>query len=246
LLKKIRKIFKELGHLTPMALVMLFLPILGFLTLIALLVPVGDWLRSNWEIGTLIYFVAVVLLCGLSLIPTNVIGVLGGWAFGFSLGLFVLISAVVSAATLSFFINKRISGRKLPNAASKYVKVDAIYRELMRNDLRRTTFIIFLLRLSVVMPFAFTNFLLASARVPLGAYVIGTFAGMLPRSATVAFAGAGLAQLDPNNEGDVIALAVGLVATLVSIFVISRYARRALRELAEQRTEKDQIAAANV
>ncbi len=222
-----------------MALVMLFLPILGTLVLITFLVPVGDWLRNNWEIGTLVYFAAVVVLCGFSLIPTNVIGVLGGWAFGFGLGLFVLISAVVSAATLSFFINRRISGRKLPNAVSKYVKVDAIYRELMRNDLRRTTFIIFLLRLSVVMPFAFTNFLLASARVPLGAYVVGTLVGMLPRSATVAFAGAGLAELDPNNEGDIIALAVGLTATLVSIYVISRYARLALRRLAEQSSENE-------
>lgn len=222
-----------------MALVMLFLPILGTLALIAFLVPVGDWLRGNWEIGTLVYFAAVVLLCGLSLIPTNVIGVLGGWSFGFGLGLFILISAVVSAATLSFFINRRISGRKLPNAVSNYVKVDAIYRELMRNDLRRTTFIIFLLRLSVVMPFAFTNFLLASARVPLGAYIVGTLVGMLPRSATVAFAGAGLAELDPNNEGDIIALAVGLTATLVSIYVISRYARLALIRLAEQRGENE-------
>ncbi len=224
-----------------MALVMLFLPILGTLALITFLVPVGDWLRSNWEIGTLVYFAAVVILCGFSLIPTNVIGVLGGWSFGFGLGLFILILAVVSAATLSFVINKRISGRKLPNAVSKYVKVDAIYRELMRNDLRRTTFIIFLLRLSVVMPFAFTNFLLASARVPLGAYVIGTFAGMLPRSATVVFAGAGLSQLDPNNTGDVVALVVGLIATLLSIYFISRFARQALRRLAEQSAENDRI-----
>lgn len=227
-----------------MALVMLFLPMLGIVVLFAFLVPVGDWLRGNWEVGTIIYFLAVVLLCGLSLIPTNVIGLLGGWAFGFGLGLLILIAAVVSAATLSYFVNRRISGRILPNVASKYVKADAIYRELMRNDIRRTTLIVFLLRVSVLMPFAFTNFLLASARVPLGSYIIGTFLGMLPRSATVVFAGAGLATLDPNETGDLTALALGLAATVASIFVISRVAGQALKKLANDEISDKQVVSA--
>ena len=67
------------------------------------------------------------------------------------------------------------------------------------------------------MPFAFTNFLLASARVPLSSYIIGTFGGMLPRSATMVFAGVGLSALDTDNPSDLIAIVVGIVATIVSI-----------------------------
>jgi uncharacterized membrane protein YdjX (TVP38/TMEM64 family) len=117
---------------------------------------------------------------------------------------------------------------------SRHVKTEAIYRALLREDYWRTTFIIFLLRVSVIMPFAFTNFLLASARVPLGSYILGTFAGMLPRSAAMVFAGAGLSALEPQNSRDLVALSLGIVATLVSIIVIARLSRNALLRIADE------------
>lgn len=232
MLKKAAKIIRELGHLTPMALVMLFLPMAGSLVLIFFLAPIGDWLRDNREIGTLIYFISVVLVCGFSLVPTNVIGLVGGWSFGFPVGLAILMAAIVGAAVLSFLIQSRISGRKLPDVVSRHAKADAIYRALLREDYWRTTFIIFLLRVSVIMPFVFTNFLLASARLPLGAYIIGTFAGMLPRSAAMVFAGAGLSVLDPQNSRDMVAISLGIVATMVSVVVLARLSRRALEKIA--------------
>lgn len=239
MIKRLKTIITELGRLTPMALVMIFLPMFGSLTLIAFLNPVGDWLRENWTLGTMVYFFATAILCGLSLIPTNVIGLVGGWAFGFWLGLLLLISAVVAAAVISFLIHKRISGRRLPNAASRHIKVDAVYQALMKEDYWRTTFIIFLLRVSVIMPFAFTNFLLASARVRLSSYVIGTFAGMLPRSAAMAFAGAGLSQLDPQSSRDIIALFIGLAATIGVIVLVARFSRAALKRMTNNEPEAE-------
>ncbi len=237
--KRIKKTIKELGHLTPMALVMIFLPMIGSLVLIIFLNPIGEWFRSNWEIGTLVYLISTALLCGLSLVPTNVIGLVGGWAFGFWIGLAVLMTAIVAASTISFLIHSRISGRRLPDFASKHIKIDAVYRALMREDYWRTTFIIFLLRISVIMPFAFTNFLLASARVPIGSYILGSFAGMLPRSAAMVLAGAGLAQLDPQSSRDIIALFMGIAATILSIVVIARLSRKALSRITEN--ERDAV-----
>jgi uncharacterized membrane protein YdjX (TVP38/TMEM64 family) len=239
MIKKAAKVIKELGHLTPMALIMLFLPMLGTLALLVFLQPIGDWLRENWEIGTLAFFTATVLLCGLSLLPTNVIGLVAGWSFGFWLGLLILIGAIVGAAVLSFFIHSRISGRKLPETFSKHIKVDAIYQTLLREDYWRTTFIIFLLRVSVIMPFAFTNFLLASARVPLSSYIVGTIGGMLPRSAAMVFAGAGLSALDPQNSRDMVAITIGIVATLATIIIIARLSRNALVKIAEEESRRE-------
>jgi uncharacterized membrane protein YdjX (TVP38/TMEM64 family) len=232
---KIRNIIQELGRLTPMALVMVLLPMAGTFTLIAFLDPIGEWLRSNWEIGTIVYFAVTVIVCGLALIPTNVIGLVGGWAFGFWLGLAILMAAILGASLLSFFIHSKFSGRRLPNAVSRHVKVDAIYRALMREDYWRTTFIIFLLRVSFT-PFAFTNFLLASARVSIGPFVLGTFMGMLPRSAAMVLAGAGLAQLDPQSSRDIVALFMGLAATVCAIVVVARFSRSALARIAENET----------
>jgi uncharacterized membrane protein YdjX (TVP38/TMEM64 family) len=229
--RKIYDYIRELGNLTPIAFVTTFLPMLGSTILLIIGIPLGYWLRENWEIGTLLYFLGVLIFCGLALLPTNVIGVIGGWAFSFDLGITILITGVVGAALISFLIHRRIVGEKLPQVFEKHPKAQAVYEALLEQNLWRTTLIIFLLRISVIMPFALTNFLMASARVPLGSYIAGTFFGMLPRSSAVVFVGAGLSELNFDNPQSLWLLIFGIVATIVSVIVISNISRHALERL---------------
>jgi len=232
---KIIGYFKELGKLTPIAFLTTILPMIGGWTLaLFFAIPLGHWLRENWEIGVVLYFLGVLFFCGLSLLPTNVIGIVAGWAFGFELGLTVLIQAVVSASTMAFFIHSRIVGDKLPHVFEHHPKAKIIYEALVEQNFWRTTLIIFLLRLSPAMPFALTNFLMASARVPLKAFIIGTFCGMLPRSATVVLVGAGLSELTLNESQETWLIVFGIVVTIVSIIFISIVARRALDRLVRE------------
>ncbi len=222
---------KELGHLTPLALVSTFLPIVGSSLLIVFIVPIGHWLRDNWQVGIGVFLLGMLFFCGLALLPTNVIGLVAGWSFGLELGILVLITGVVGAASVSFAIYSRISGDKLPQALAKYPRSSAIYRALMTEDVRRTTLIVTLLRLSVVTPFAFTNFLLAASRVPFWAFAIGTTIGMLPRSAAMAFIGSGLAELDLTNARDTYLFALGAVASVIAMIAIAVISRRALMRM---------------
>ncbi|MBX3291641.1 MAG: VTT domain-containing protein [Acidobacteria bacterium] len=224
----IRKHIAELGRLTPLGIVSMLLPIVGSALLIGFIVPIGQWMRANWESGVFVFLGSVLFFCGFALLATNVIGVVSGWAFGFQLGLLVLISGIVGAAVISFFLNKRITGEKLQEALQNHPRSRAIYNALLREDLRKTTLIIFLVRVSVVMPFAFTNFVLAAGRVPLGSYVIGTTAGMLPRAAATSYVGAGMYDLDLSNARDTTIFIIGLAATIISVFVIGYISRRAL------------------
>lgn len=224
----IRKHIAELGRLTPLGIVSMLLPIVGSALLIGFIVPIGQWMRANWESGVFVFLGSVLFFCGFALLATNVIGVVSGWAFGFQLGLLVLISGIVGAAVISFFLNKRITGEKLQEALQNHPRSRAIYKALLREDLRKTTLIIFLVRVSVVMPFAFTNFVLAAGRVPLGSYVIGTTAGMLPRAAATSYVGAGMYDLDLSNARDTTIFIIGLAATIISVFVIGYISRRAL------------------
>ncbi|MDM7921581.1 MAG: VTT domain-containing protein [Pyrinomonadaceae bacterium] len=228
---KVKKHVRELGRLTPMALVATFLPVLGSVTLIAFLQPIGGWLRINWETGSFVYLASTIFFCGLSLLPTNVIGLVGGWAFGFELGLAILISGIVGSAFISFLINSRISGGKLPDIADRYPKAAAVYRSLVKDNFWRTTAIVILLRISVIMPFALTNFLMASARVPIRSFLIGTAVGMFPRSAAVAFIGSGLSELDISNTRDTYIFALGVAATIFTVIVIATISRRALERI---------------
>lgn len=231
LFRKIYNFLSELGNLTPIAFVTMFLPMLGSALLLIFGVPLGNWMRENWEIGIPLYLFGVLFFCGLALLPTNVIGVIGGWSFGFELGILILISGVVGAATISYLIHRRIVGEKLPEVFEKHPKAQAIYEALLEQNTWRTTLIIFLLRISVIMPFALTNFLMASARVPLGAYIAGTFFGMLPRSSAVVFVGAGLSELNLKNPQDSWVIIGGIAATILSVIIIGSISNRALERL---------------
>ena len=81
------------------------------------------------------------------------------------------------------------------------------------------------------MPFAFTNFLMASAKVPLKSFLLGTAAGMLPRSTAMVFVGAGLSELTLENTGDSYVLVMGIAATIFSALIIAAISRRALVRL---------------
>lgn len=230
---RIRERIVELGKLTPIAIVTTFLPMLGTSVLFVIGYPLGMWLRENQAVGALSFTTGVMVVCGLALMPTNVIGIIGGFAFGFDLGLALLITAVVGAAFISFLIHRRIVGDTVPDLALKHPKAQAVYKALVGQGFVRTTLIILLIRFSIIMPFALTNFLLASARVPPSTFLLGTFVGMLPRSGAVVLTGAGLSELTLEAPTDFWFIFLGIAASLVSIIVISVISRRALEKMTQ-------------
>jgi len=229
----IRQRISELGRLAPLGLAALFLPIVGSSLLIAFVLTIGPWMRDNWQVGALLMCTGIVLICGLSLMTTNVIGVVCGWAFGFPLGLAVLITGIVGASVVSFRLCSRISGDRLVGQLERHPRSKAIHRALLHESKAKATLIVLLLRLSVVMPFAFTNLLLAASKVPFRAFLIGTTIGMLPRAATTAYIGAGLFELDLNNARDTTMFIIGVIASVVSIIVIAILSRKALERMTD-------------
>jgi uncharacterized membrane protein YdjX (TVP38/TMEM64 family) len=223
-----------LGNIAPIAFVTAVLPMLGSTVLLMFAVPIGNWLRENWEIGSVLFTLGTFFFCGLALLPTNVIGIVSGWAFGFAFGIALLITGIVGAALVSFAIHSQIVGEKLPHILDAHPKAKAIYNALIEENVWRTTLIIFLLRLSPAMPFALTNFLLASARVPLKSYLVGTFFGMLPRSSAAVFVGAGLSELNMDEPSTIWLFLSGATATIVSIIVISYFSKRELAKMSEK------------
>ena len=226
---------RELGKLTPIALITVFLPMVGAAILLMIASPISIWLRENSGIGMPLYLLGVLFFCGMALLPTNVIGIVGGWAFGMYAGLAVLIAGVVGSAVISYLIHSRIMGDTLPDVTGKHPKANAIYKELVKRDWWRTLTIIFLVRASIIMPFALTNFLMASARVRLDTYALGTFAGMFPRSLAMVVAGAGLSEFNLDDPTDSWFIALGIIATVMSAIVIGTISRKALERMVVQK-----------
>lgn len=235
-MRTIRSKLAELGRLTPLAIASMLLPIIGSAALIASLVPTGYWLRENSGIGMPLFVLGIALLCGLALLATNVVGIVGGWSFGFGLGLFLLMSGVVAASVISYLINGRMSGEKLPDMLERYPRASGVYESLLRSDTRTTLTIVSLMRASVVFPFGFTNLFLAAAKVRISPYIIGTAIGMLPRSAAMTFIGSGLAELDLSNTGSTYLFILSLALTIGSLAAIAILSRRALAKLTSEPT----------
>ena len=222
-----------------MAIVTAVVPMLGSSALLVFGYPIGHWIQANPAIGAVLFVLGVLFLCGLALLPTNLIGILAGWAFGFWFGLLLMVVGVVGSATISYFINLRLTGQTLTALTKRNARADAIHRALTNESFLKTTSVITLIRMSVVMPFAFTNFFLAAARVPISSYVLGTFLGMLPRSGAMVLLGAGLSVLTFDNFNDVWFLAAGIPATVILIIVICVLRRRALDRLTLETSSAD-------
>lgn len=222
-----------------MAIVTAVVPMFGSSALLVFGYPIGHWMQANPVLGSAAFVFGVLFFCGFALLPTNLIGILAGWAFGFWLGLLWMVIGVVGSATISYFINLRLTGHTLTALTERNARANAIHKALTNEGYLKTTSIITLIRMSVVMPFAFTNFFLAAARVPVSSYILGTFLGMLPRSGAMVLLGTGLSVLTFDSFNDVWFLAAGVPATLILIITLGIFSRRALDRLTLETSAAD-------
>ena len=228
---KIYRYIRELDRVALLSAATAVLPIVNSTMLLVFAPAAGNWLRDNWQIGTLIYVLFTWIVCGFALLPTNVIGILCGWAFGFPLGICLHMLAIVGASLISSFVLAPLAGNNFQEFLEKHEKAKILHKTLLQNNFQRTILIITLLRLSPAMPFALTNLLMAAARVPLSAFLIGTFVGMLPRSAAVVFFGAGVSVLDFSEPFNIWLIVFGYIATIISVVIITRYSKKALAKM---------------
>lgn len=232
--EKIRKFYKyvrELNRVAFLSAAAAVVPIVISTMLLPIAPPAGNWLRDNWEIGAVIYVLFVWLVCGFALLPTNVVGILCGWAFGFPLGICLHMTGIVGASLISNFVLAPLAGNNFQEFLEHHEKAKILHKALLQKNFKRTTLIITLLRLSPAMPFALTNLLMAAARVPLSSFLSGTFIGMLPRSAAVVFFGAGISVLDFSEPFNIWIIVLGYIATIISVIVISYFSKKALAKM---------------
>lgn len=233
-INKTLKYLRELDRVATLSAATAVIPIVNSTLLLPLAPFAGNWLRENWEIGTIVYVAFAWFACGFSLLPTNVIGILCGWAFGFPLGIVLHMAAIVGAALISSHILAPLTGNNFQEFLTHHEKAKVLHKSLLQSNFRRTTLIITLLRLSPAMPFALTNLLMTAARVPLASFLLGTLVGMLPRSAAVVFFGSGLSVLDLSEPFNVWTFVFGIAATILSIVVITYFSKQALNRMTRE------------
>lgn len=225
----------RLGLAAPLAIAALVLPPLGSIVLFWKIDTIGQWLRGHAEVGPAIYVLCFWALCGLALLPTYATAVVGGWAFGFAAGFPAALVGFVGAALVGYVIARGASGDRVVRIIEANERWQVVYNALLRSGRARALLIVTLLRMPPNSPFAATNLVLAATRTPLGVYLLGTAAGMAPRTAAAVWAAQQISDLKNDPSRPWWFVAVGVALTIVVLVVIGTIARHALQRVARPR-----------
>lgn len=223
--------FRRLGPSGLMTIATLVVPPLGAVLLLAQARHWAEPLRqSPW--GPPIAAAAFTVVGGFALLPTAALSLFAGWAFGFALGTGVAAAGFAGASWLCYTLARRAAGQGVVDTVEANPRWRAIHRALLGGGAVRTFLIIALLRLPTVPPFAATSVALASLNVRFWPYLLGTVAGILPRTAAYAFLASKFNRPDVEDNAEYMQmLVVWMAVTLVVIGVVTLLARRALKKL---------------
>ncbi len=227
-LARLRRLLRDLGPTTPLLLVATVGPLLGVVALAATSAAWLPWFGT--DLGSVVaYWLGGAVAAAGCLLPTHATSLVAGYLFGTALGAAVAWLVIVLAAALAFAAFQRWVGARAVQALVRSPRAVAVHQALLGRGFGRTVWLIALLRLSPVMPFAATNLLLAAFGVRPIAFVCGTVFGTTPRAVAAAVVGAGLSDLDWDARAGGWSTWLAIAATVLAVVVIGRIAQRALR-----------------
>lgn len=218
----------------------LALPPLSGIALIYFMPEISAYLRSHEQSGPFLYAAAFAVLAGTALLPTYAQSALGGYAFGMWIGLAGALAGFAGGALIGYFVASRASGDRVTRLIHENPKWQAVRDALIRDHdaaaggggFWKTTGMVALLRMPPNSPFALTNLVMASVKVPLAPFVVGTVLGMLPRTAAAVWIGSAFGPTAEGKFDTPLWLRItGIVASVIVLFIVMFIADRAVKKV---------------
>jgi uncharacterized membrane protein YdjX (TVP38/TMEM64 family) len=193
------------------------------------------WIDSLGFWGPLI-FVLLYAAATVLFVPGALLTVAGGAIFGLLEGTVVVFGAAMLGSGLAFLSGRYVARSWIESRLRDSEKFAAIDHAVGQQGLK----IVFLLRLSPIIPFNLINYALGLTRISFRDYMLAGF-GMLPGTLLYVYYGrvigdvALLAGGETAERGTAyyVVTAVGLAATIAVTTIVTRIARRALHEASE-------------
>ncbi len=227
---------RELGPLGLLLAGATLMPLVGSALFVASLPRIEPFFQQATGATLGLYIACLAATAGLALVNTQVVALWAGYLWGFGVGLAASFIGILLAAALGHALAARLEGERFAAWLARSPRAAAIHAALAA-DPRGAATTTTLLRVSPIVPFALVNVLLAAARVPFAAFLLGSALGAVPRTALVCFAGAQLAAFDSQADTDKwwrLWFALGASAALFAWLGWS--ARRALARRIDQAT----------
>ena len=180
-----------------------------------------------------VVFVAGYALAVVAFVPGFILTLTAGALFGLAKGTALVLVAATLGACAAFLVARYLARGAIERRLAGHPRFAAIDRAVGTEGRK----IVFLLRLSPLFPFTLLNYALGVTRVRFVDYVVAS-AGMLPGTLLYVYYGQVAGDVVRLAGGESVrhdlayyaVLALGLVATIVLTTVITRTARRALRD----------------
>jgi uncharacterized membrane protein YdjX (TVP38/TMEM64 family) len=206
--------------------------------------PVQQWLRSfnDWVgqmgVAGIFIFIAVYAVATVLLAPGAILTIGAGFAFGLWKGFLAVSAGATLGASLAFLVARFIAREKIEAVAKgndKFRKIDNAIGE-------QGAKLIFLLRLSPVIPFNLSNYFYGLTSVKFWPYVLASWIGMMPGTFLYVYIGtAGKAAVAAAAGGEAVKhgwqywtfMSVGLAATVIVTIWVTKIARDALKKKTE-------------
>jgi pyruvate/2-oxoglutarate dehydrogenase complex dihydrolipoamide dehydrogenase (E3) component/uncharacterized membrane protein YdjX (TVP38/TMEM64 family) len=180
--------------------------------------------------------VLVYVICTVLFIPGSWITVGTGTLFGLKTGFVVVVLGANLGALCSFLLARTFLREKVATWAAANPKFRSLDRAIGKQGFK----MVLLTRLSPVFPFVLLNYFLGLTAVRTSAYVLANLFGMLPATFLFVYIGAAVGDAiagQPHATADFyqqILKYVGLLATIAVVVIVTRIARKALREAQHQ------------
>jgi uncharacterized membrane protein YdjX (TVP38/TMEM64 family) len=207
--------------------------------------PVQQWLRSfnDWvgQMGTvgILVFIVVYALATVLLAPGSILTIGAGFAFGLWKGFLAAWTGAMLGASLAFLVARFVARDKIESIAKRNEKFRKIDNAIGKQGAK----LIFLLRLSPVIPFNLSNYFYGLTAVKFWPYVLASWIGMMPGTFLYVYVGAASkAAVTAAAGGEAVKhgwqywtfLGVGFLATVIVTIWVTKIARDALESQAVQ------------
>src|SRR5882724_5249129 len=207
--------------------------------------PIQQWLRNfnDWvgQMGTvgILVFIVVYALATVLLAPGSILTIGAGFVFGLWKGFLVVSAGATLGASLAFLVARFIARDKIESIAKRNEKFRKIDNAIGKQGAK----LIFLLRLSPVIPFNLSNYFYGLTAVKFWLYVLASWIGMMPGTFLYVYIGAASkAAVAAATGGEAVKhgwqywtfLGVGFVATAIVTIWVTKIARDALKSQAVQ------------
>ena len=206
--------------------------------------PVQQWLRNfnDWVgqmgVAGIFIFIAVYAVATVLLAPGAILTIGAGFAFGLWKGFLAVSGGATLGAALAFLVARFVARDKIEAMAQRNEKFRRIDSAIGKQGAK----LIFLLRLSPVIPFNLSNYFYGLTGVRFWPYVLASWIGMMPGTFLYVYIGtAGKAAVSAAAGGEAMKhgwqywtfLSIGLLATIIVTIWVTKIARDALKKNAE-------------